>query len=59
MTHCTTRHATPVIAIQPGREPLCCVGITYARGTPDVAWCERCWWARFGADLFSMPGGRA
>ena len=52
---CTICASPEVIAIAPGAERLACVGITYARPKPDVAWCAEHWWRRFGADLFSMP----
>jgi hypothetical protein len=57
MTHtCTVCQSPDVIAISPGSEPETAPGgIVVQRGQPVTAWCASHWWARFGADLFSMP----
>jgi hypothetical protein len=57
LTHTCTVCASPdVIAIQPGVEGERFADLfTVVRPVADVAWCERCWRARFGADLLSMP----
>jgi hypothetical protein len=40
--------AEVVVAVSPGSEPVRAVSITIDAGEPQVCYCARCWWLRYG-----------